>query len=81
MKTINKLSKEIQEAKNWIENNKTFVYNLSRNKIKNNTTQELRELNENELFLKPTWIINNLMTQTQQYELILRNTKLIHEQL
>lgn len=71
----NKLIKEIEEAKQWIECNKKFVAALSRNKILDRNTNEERPMNENELFLKPTWIINNLMTQTRQYELIINNTK------
>lgn len=75
----NKLIKEIKEAKQWIEQNKKFVSLLSQNKIINHNTQEVRALNENELSLKSTWIINNLIQQTNQYKLIIDNTnKLIN---
>ncbi len=77
MKTSKKILAEINEAKDWIEWNKIFIAALSRNKIIDQSTMKEREMDENELFLKPTWIINNLTTQTNQYELILSNTKLL----
>ena len=77
MKKNKKLLTEIEEAKAWIEWNEKFVSALSRNMILDHKTQEERPMNENELFLKPTWIINNLMTQTAQHKLILANTKKI----
>jgi len=80
MKNISKLNKEIQEAKAWIKWNKIFVAHLSKNEIINQNGDS-KKMNENELFLKPTWIINNLMQQTQQFELIINNTKLINSQL
>jgi len=75
MKTSKKLIAEIKDAREWIERNKIFVSYLSQNKMYNFNTGESKEMNESELFMKPTWIINNLITQTQQYELILKNSK------
>lgn len=81
MKKNNRLLKEIEEAKNWIQWNKVFVSHLSKNEIINQNNNEIRKMNENELFLKPTWIINNLITQTSQYELIISNTKLLNQNI
>lgn len=78
MKSINKKLKEISEAKQWISWNKKFVHHLSKNEIIDNQTGAIRKMDENELFLKPTWIINNLMTQTRQYELIIENINSIN---
>lgn len=75
----NKLIKEIKEAKHWIKQNEKFVSLLSQNKILNHNTKEVRALYEDELTLKSTWIINNLIEQTNQYKLIIDNTsKLIN---
>lgn len=81
MKKTSKLTKEIEEAKNWIKQNKIFVAHLSKNEIIHHGTGEIRKMNKNELFLKNTWIINNLIEQNNQYEIILENIQLINNQI
>lgn len=73
----NKILKEIESSKEWIEMNKKFVNSLSRNKILDHNTGIERSMNENEMELKSTWIINNLIEQTNQYHYIIEKTKLL----